>query len=70
MLLNIVMVCYIVAVNATKAKGRGLWLAQPVEHVTLNLRVVNLSPMLGMKPTLKKKLGEKAACNYASIYSA
>jgi len=33
---------------------RGTWLAQPVEHVTLYLRVVGSSPMLGVEPTLKK----------------
>ena len=29
---------------------RGTWLAQSAEHVTLDLRVVNLSPTLGVEP--------------------
>ena len=29
----------------------GAWLAQLVEHVTLDLRVVNSSPMLGIEIT-------------------
>ena len=32
-----------------------LWLAQSVEHVTLDLEVIGLSPTLGVEPTLKKK---------------
>ena len=35
--------------------GRGVWLAQLVEHVALDLRVVNPSPTLGMVPTLKRE---------------
>ena len=31
-------------------------LAQMMEHVTLDLRVMSLIPMLGMKPTLKKRI--------------
>ena len=31
------------------------WLVQAVEHVTLHLRVVSLSPTLGVEPTKKKK---------------
>ena len=34
---------------------RGAWLAQLVEHVTLDLQVVNSSPMLNIELTLKKK---------------
>ena len=30
---------------------RGVWLAQLVEHATLNLGVVSLSPMLGIEMT-------------------
>ena len=30
-------------------KNRGTWLAQSVEHATLDLGVVNLSPMLGVE---------------------
>ena len=29
----------------------GIWLAQSVEHATLDLRVVSLSPTLGMEIT-------------------
>ena len=32
---------------------RGTWLAQSVERVTLDLRIVSLSPMLGVEVTLK-----------------
>ena len=35
---------------------RGTWLAQSVERVTLDLEVVNSSPMLGVKITLKNKI--------------
>ena len=31
--------------------SRGTWLAQSVEHATLNLKVVNATPTLGMEPT-------------------
>ena len=34
---------------------RGAWLAQPVEHVTLNLRVLSSSPTSGVEPTSNKK---------------
>lgn len=34
---------------------RGGWLAQPLEHVTLELRVVSLSPILGVELTLNKQ---------------
>ena len=34
----------------------GSWLAQLVEHVTLDLWVLSLSPMSGVEPTLKKNL--------------
>jgi len=30
------------------------WLAQSVEHMTLDLGVVNSSPVLGGEPTLRK----------------
>lgn len=33
----------------------GIWLAQLVERVTLDLRVLNLSPTLGVEFTEKKK---------------
>ena len=32
----------------------GTWLALPVEHGTLELKVASLSPMLGVESTLKK----------------
>ena len=32
-------------------KTRGTWLAQSLEHATLDLRVVSLSPMLGVEIT-------------------
>lgn len=32
----------------------GAWLALPVEHGTLELKVVSLRPMLGVEFTLKK----------------
>ena len=35
--------------------GRGASLAQLVEHTTLDVRVMGLSPTLGVEPTLKKK---------------
>ena len=30
---------------------RDTWIAQPIEHRTDNLRVLNSSPMLGVEPT-------------------
>ena len=33
----------------------GAWLAQSVEHVTPDLRVMSSSPTLDVEPTLKKK---------------
>ena len=35
--------------SALKRKEGGAWLAQLVEHVTLDPRVVSLSPMLGVE---------------------
>ena len=35
---------------------RGSWLAQSVEHVTLDFRVVSSRPMLGGEITLKEKV--------------
>ena len=32
-------------------QNRGTWLAQLVEHVTLDLRVVSSSPMVGVEIT-------------------
>ena len=32
----------------------GAWQAQSVERMTLDLRVMSSSPMLGMEPTYKK----------------
>lgn len=40
--------------NAKEAQFGG-WLAQSVEPVTLDLRVTDSSPMLGIEFTLKKK---------------
>ena len=34
---------------------RSIWLAQSMEHVTLDLKARSLSPMLGMEITLKIK---------------
>lgn len=31
-----------------------MWLAQAIEHETLNLRVLSSSPMFKVEPTLKK----------------
>ena len=31
------------------------WLSQSIKHVTLDLQVVSLSPMVGIEITLKKK---------------
>ena len=39
------------------------WLAQSIEHATLDLEVVNLSPALGIKIT-KKKNKEKKELNH------
>jgi len=33
----------------------GTWLAQSVDHATLDLKVMSLSPTLGVEPTLKNK---------------
>lgn len=32
-------------------KSQGTWLAQSIEHTTLDLGVINLSPMLGVELT-------------------
>lgn len=37
---------------------RGAWLAQAMEHATLDLWVISWSPMLGVEITLKKKKKE------------
>lgn len=37
------------------SQRRGAWLAQLGEHMTLNLRVMNSGPMLGVEITLKEK---------------
>ena len=37
-----------------KISIRGIWLAQSVEHVTIDLQVVSSSPMLDTEITLKK----------------
>ena len=37
--------------NKNKQIKQGAWMAQSVEHVTLCLRVISLSPMLGIKIT-------------------
>lgn len=41
----------------------GTWLAQEVEHVTLELRVLSLSPMLDMETTnlLNNSIAQKHA---------
>ena len=38
-------------VNSLKSDLGGTWLAQSVEHVTLGLGVVSLSPILGVEIT-------------------
>ena len=39
----------------SKMRSLGVaWLAQSVEHVTLDLKVVSTSPLLGVEITLKK----------------
>ena len=44
-----------------EAQGRSTWLAQFVDHVTLDLGLVSLSPMIGNRGYLKTKniLGKK-----------
>ena len=43
--------------NGARMEGKnGAWLAQWVEHAILDLRVVSLSPTLGVEITLKKTL--------------
>ena len=42
-------------ITRIKKLERGTWLAQSVNHMTLDLRVVGLSPTLGVDVTLKKK---------------
>ena len=41
----------ILTLSIKKKKSKGTWLAQSVEHPTLDLWVVSSSPMLGMVPT-------------------
>jgi len=48
-----------------KANHRGAWQAQSVEHLTLDLGVVSLSPRVGVEITLKKKK-KKQTCPLAS----
>jgi len=43
-----------------KANHRGAWQAQSVEHLTLDLGVVSLSPRVGVEITLKKKKKKKS----------
>ena len=43
----------------TKRNTRDAWVAQSVQHVTLDLRVVGSSPTLGVGLTLKKKINRK-----------
>ena len=38
---------------------RGTWLAQPGECASLDLRVMNSSPTLGIEMTFKKRRGRK-----------
>ena len=40
-------------------KKWGTWLAQLVEHMTLDLRIVSLSPMFGCRDYLKINLKKK-----------
>ena len=42
---------YLLCLRAFKNVCRGTWLAQSVEHMTLDLRVVSSSPMLSVKIT-------------------
>ena len=37
---------------------RGIWLAQSIEHATVDLGVMSSSPRLGVEITTKKKLLE------------
>ena len=48
-----------------KKKPKGLWLAQSVEHVTFDLKVVSLSPTLGVEITLKKNLSLRILLIYS-----
>lgn len=49
--------CFLVLTLFKKAKkwGGGTWLAQLAEHVTLELRILSSSPMLGIDMDLKLK---------------
>ena len=44
---------------SAKYISRGTWLAQSVECKALDLRVVSLSPTLGVEITLKNKILKK-----------
>lgn len=47
----------------------GAWLAQLVEHVTLNLREMSLSPMLVMEPTyLHKQINKEINEQHMKVF--
>ena len=50
--------------------SRAAWLAQSVEHMTLDLRVESSSPKLGMEPTLKNKTKQKNPKTYPARYTS
>ena len=39
------------AIETKRARFRGSWLVQSVEHVTLDLRLINSSPTMGVEIT-------------------
>ena len=41
--------CFLSNVSFKITKERGLWLAQLIQHVTLDLGVISSSPMLGVE---------------------
>lgn len=41
--------------------GWSAWLAESIDHVILDLKVMSLSPILGVEPTLKKKKKKEEA---------
>ena len=46
----------------------GTWLPQSVEHGTVDLRVVSLSPMLDVEITEKSNIKKKRSCCILSLY--
>ena len=50
-----------------RGEGRGAWLAPSLEHATLDLKVLSLSPTLAVEITCKKKTGAPGCLSWLSV---